>query len=391
MKWIAVLNFLAFCVHSYLAHLHYSLHYNPSPTLSVCNVNAVFNCDAAALSPYSEIFGIPIALVGAIVHLLLACVAMLRSLETMENLEAATSWIFFVSMLTSIVSVGMAVVSVVALSSYCLFCIATYALSFASTVLAFSAWRKLKTSPRLVSYLGEYRAYTVALALTLPTGVLANLIIKKNFNSTKMDVLVQESLMNWQSQKLETLVPLGVEKPSETVATSPAQMVITEYIDYLCPACRASGYVMDHFIKNKTGVKLVVKPYPVDGECNSVFPKRGGVRCSLSLLALCFRNEPERAWRLHSAILEMQPFWTSRPFDDNLKELALRTQEETAALEECLQSEATKADLQILVDEATRLKIEQTPTIYINQKRALNAQVVQILERILQEIKTGPQ
>ncbi len=62
-----------------LAIAGYSFAHNRSfASGSFCTINASFNCDIVNKGPYSELFGVPVALIGVAGYLFLAAAAMMR-------------------------------------------------------------------------------------------------------------------------------------------------------------------------------------------------------------------------------------------------------------------------------------------------------------------------
>src|SRR3990167_9561955 len=73
IHWIFPLSLLGVFLSSYSF-----LHKQGFTSGAFCNINATFNCDVVNQGPYSEMFGIPVALIGIIGYLLLAFAAGLK-------------------------------------------------------------------------------------------------------------------------------------------------------------------------------------------------------------------------------------------------------------------------------------------------------------------------
>src|SRR6185437_1476799 len=56
---------IALCLCIYLVEHHYDLQYGQQNSKSFCSVNSHFDCDSVNISSFSEILGIPVALLGA--------------------------------------------------------------------------------------------------------------------------------------------------------------------------------------------------------------------------------------------------------------------------------------------------------------------------------------
>lgn len=66
LKWFSALNFLAIFITGYLTYLHYK----PSAS-TICKINEYWDCDVVNKSVYSELFGVPVAVLGLLTYLLL--------------------------------------------------------------------------------------------------------------------------------------------------------------------------------------------------------------------------------------------------------------------------------------------------------------------------------
>src|SRR3989338_3456404 len=73
VRWMLLLSFLGVLLSSYSF-----LHKQGFTSGAFCNLNATFNCDVVNQGPYSQIFGIPVALIGIIGYMLLALSAGLK-------------------------------------------------------------------------------------------------------------------------------------------------------------------------------------------------------------------------------------------------------------------------------------------------------------------------
>lgn len=71
LKWFLFFTFLALLATIYLVYLHYE-----NPLNAPCNINSYFNCDAVNKSKYSELFGVPVAVLGLINYIFLLLVGL---------------------------------------------------------------------------------------------------------------------------------------------------------------------------------------------------------------------------------------------------------------------------------------------------------------------------
>ena len=63
-------SLISFCIFSYLTLQHFQVKLGLASGPSICNINSTFNCDVVAASTYSSLFHIPVAVFGAVSHLI---------------------------------------------------------------------------------------------------------------------------------------------------------------------------------------------------------------------------------------------------------------------------------------------------------------------------------
>lgn len=157
--------------------------------------------------------------------------------------------------------------------------------------------------------------------------------------------------------------PPKVVVPSANPFRGPADapVVITEFSDFQCPSCRAVEPTLKEVLAAyPTQVKLVYVNYPLPMH---QFAEKAAVA------ALC-ANEQGKFWDYHDRLFEHQPDWTAggdvRPiFDGYAGELALDHTRFDACVADGRMLPALRAD----IARGTALKIEGTPTLYVNERR----------------------
>lgn len=96
LKFIIFLSFLGILISSYATYHHYST------SVGICNIDNKLSCDIVNRSVYSEIFGIPVALIGIIGYVLIILVSLLLLKENTKDMKrlllALTSFGFLFSL-----------------------------------------------------------------------------------------------------------------------------------------------------------------------------------------------------------------------------------------------------------------------------------------------------
>jgi vitamin-K-epoxide reductase (warfarin-sensitive) len=116
-------------------------HYSSSAT-DYCDLNATFNCDLVNRSTFSELHGIPVALVGLLGYILLFALSL-----------QSHNWATIFRFAAALVGVGFALylayIEAYVLAVWCLLCIGSLAMILTITMLAgIAVWRLRKREPQ---------------------------------------------------------------------------------------------------------------------------------------------------------------------------------------------------------------------------------------------------
>ena len=116
-------------------------HYSSSAT-DYCDLNATFNCDLVNRSTFSELHGIPVALVGLLGYILLFALSLTpRNWATIFRFAAALIGVGF--------ALYLAYIEAYVLAVWCLLCIGSLAMISTITMLAgIALWRLRKREPQ---------------------------------------------------------------------------------------------------------------------------------------------------------------------------------------------------------------------------------------------------
>lgn len=121
-KFILPLSVLGLVSSIYLVMLHFS------PELSdVCKLGESFDCDKVNKSSYSEIFGIPVAILGALYYILITVISSIflfkdKLLSNVNMLDLFNA-LFFITTIGLLFSVYLTYHEAFTLKTYCIFCV----------------------------------------------------------------------------------------------------------------------------------------------------------------------------------------------------------------------------------------------------------------------------
>ena len=256
-------------------YTHYRLLVDPSYH-SFCDVNATVSCTQVYASRFSTVFGIPVALFGAIAFAAAALLAIAGWLARPEVRETVPGYLLVLSTLSLAVVLYLGFTSFVLLKAVCLLCLTTYAAVIGLFLTTAATIRiPMTTLPR--------RAARDVRALTASPLALALLILFTAGAGSTLAVFPREALSataasappaptQTQRSEFERWYASQPRVPL-VVPADGAKVLVVKFNDYECPAC-AQSFLQYRPILAKCdaehpgAVKLVVKDYPLNRDCN---------------------------------------------------------------------------------------------------------------------------
>jgi protein-disulfide isomerase/uncharacterized membrane protein len=385
--FVAFLSTLtAIGLHVYLSLKFYSLKFGVDSS-SACNINDRFNCDIASSSPYAELFGVPIALLGALTNAAILILMLNFFLNSKES-KRAYYFAYLLSAFVAGVSVVMAVISVLFLTSYCPFCIAAYVLSAITfACLLATKDKELKLSNTLPTLFQEHKG-TIFLLLAIPVlGWFINRNINRGYSGDRLDMYIQDALKSWNAKEPVSFdLNRGLAKGAEE-----SKFVIVEFADYLCPHCKHANGPLKTFVRTYPDAKIVFKPYPLDGTCNASPGMKGqgdGVRCRLSFASYCAEKLFKDGFKYHDFIFDNQEFFHGVSKTEEVdKKICSLDESRCAQLTECMGSEEAMNWVKTAAKEGEDAKISGTPTVFVNGKKLDGGQNFMVLKSLYNQIK----
>lgn len=381
-KWYVVAflsSFGSLGFHGYLAVQHFLLKYGLAHEKSVCTLNATFNCDVVAMSPYSVLLGYPLALWGFATHLVLCTLILGAMLGLSANSGRVLRFAQILGALTFAATIVMATISLTLMKAYCLFCIGAYALSILIVIALFAVER-----PRGAE-LGEDFAslatsdrWIAVLFLCIPgLTVFGQAVLKNRFGGDRFQYMVKESITNW---KAAPVVPFDLSKGLRFSGGAEPRFTIVEFADFKCPHCKVAAPTLHGFVASRPDAELVFKAFPLDGGCNPEIQQAGdGLRCKLASLVFCADKLGGKGWPANEWAFENQERTTLESFPSDVSELAKANGLGETELKACIEAPETGALLKDMAAEGGKGKIRGTPAIFVNGRSLEAGQVLEVL------------
>jgi protein-disulfide isomerase/uncharacterized membrane protein len=376
-----VFTLVAIGFHLYLNKHHIDLKLGVGSTSSVCNVSEKLNCDTAASSPYAELFGVPMALLGALTNGLLLVFLLLTRYNLTENSDRAERFTFYISSFILATSVVMGGISLLILKSACPFCMGTYLMSLLTWIVLFIAFRpKMSEFGSDISDIFTTEKWVLWTALSVPIlAFLVNGMTLDSYGYQEIKKTTESSLSTWMAAPAQTFDhQLGLQFQN---GEGEAKVVLVEFADYLCGHCKAAYPALHSFAKSHPDVKLVFKNFPLDGVCNSAITHKGdGKRCELSYAAYCSEKLNKKGWEAHNYIFDHQEEIYTKSADLVVEEICKLTGADCAQMKTCMNSEETHVAIKNMAAEGDKAQISGTPAIFFNGKNLPAGQFLPVLE-----------
>ena len=247
----------------YLAVSHYRI-YTDIGYESFCAISRAINCDTVSQSRYAILGKLPVPVWGIIGYLFLLLLLVIARKADDGN-RRIWALLFTVTLLYSGYSVVLAVISHVYIHSYCIMCIASYAINF---LLLFYAWlirRRFDPDSYLKSLKKDFLCFgnrwRMATTVLLPFAIAGG-------------VLWHSFPAYWQYRPIEVSVKLQTGKTAEGypwIGSENAELVITEFTDYMCFQCnKIHNYLRRLMNRYPEKIKLIHRHFPMDSEFNPI-------------------------------------------------------------------------------------------------------------------------
>jgi protein-disulfide isomerase/uncharacterized membrane protein len=364
---VAVLGFV-FSVYSFLHHLELK---SQGATNAFCNINATFSCDDVARSAYSEIFGIPLGIFGIgyfLGQIVLLLTSALRSNYRADALNAYRG-LCFVGTGASLV---LASLSWFVVGKGCLACIGIYLVTFAQVGLVLGLRSDL---PSVFGWKSFANGLTFA---AIPLGISIGLfnVFRPAPSSFHADVPQGPGTQATEPLALTpTVVPLLVHRSpysglGEDYRQGPddAKVVIVEFADFQCPACRDLHIFMKS-LKQEFGdkIQVVYKNYPLDMKCNKALTRKmHEFSCDAALVARCAGQKGKFALAQDLLFARQREINT-----ENIRKVGREIGLSDAEVTECLDSKDLLAKIQDDIVMGDKVGIDGTPTLFINGNKVV--------------------
>jgi len=362
----ALLAIFALCMMTVSAYLtvHYYKAQFPTEinTGSFCDISRFWNCDHATFSDMSNIFGIPIALLGTAFGFLILLGVFYRSLEKTN---------FFLALLNFLGCIVLFIYSILYLGGLCPGCVIYYLFS-AGIVLIFFFMRVSPDPNKKI--LAGYGFFIILLSMAT---LLYNQSMFRDFEKRLQDFVIHLKNTSTSEENYDLDFSLSLVQSSENFNEAPLR--ITIFSDFQCPFCSLLSKELHKIIsryKGKLNIRYVF--FPLDATCNAnVHTSPHPEACKAALLSYCARKNFSS---IHDELYDMQ---------NGLSDAWLKEKAKSLDMLACYEDQNSMDKVKSMINVAQKFNITAVPTMIINGKKIsglLSAKVlIAILDGFLDE------
>jgi protein-disulfide isomerase/uncharacterized membrane protein len=340
----------------YLVDLHISVNYAGGGDDATCAFGAQFSCAALLKSSLAKVFGIPIAVYGLAFYISVAVVVCLyrflgRHLPSLPTVFLAGA------LAASLYSIFLLVAGKATIGKFCIRCMGLYAVNISLLVTAWLAHpeggkKALSQMHRIFAGPGLW-ATLLVLAIATPS-------IQYTY-ARKVDAAINAQVLKKRSEMTSATQFVEVDPGSSPMrGEKEAKVVIVEWADFQCGYCQQMAFSLKAALNREpTLFRYHFKNFPLTNCSTNV----GEIHrsCAAAIAFNCAKAQG-KPWEMHDTLFENNHALA----DSNLLEYANNIGMDVEVFRACLKAPDAIKALSEDIDLGKKLKLESTPTWYIN-------------------------
>lgn len=358
---LAVLMVIGAGVSADLTYVHYRVTTDLTGEYqSFCNINAAFDCDAVAQSPWGRFLGVPIAFFGMLTYLFCLALVWVRWRNPPGHSPHASIYLLWIAVASVLYSLFLAYICYVEIGTWCIMCMILYAVNFLTLPLAIAVndvplrrhYAAKMADLRWVWSSGLRRAVLVG-------GLLVVVAIVGAYNWH--NELVRQERLTVVMSKLRQL-PSPIAPVGDTWGSPDAKMTIIVFSDYQCPFCKVMEDILEELVEHYPQLRVVRRDFPLDMACNPMVRQPfHGHACAASLLKNC-ADELGKGKEMHRHLLNNQ----RQINDEFLRQSVDAVGLDLTQVESCLAQEDARFRLRQDISAGIEVGLDGTPALVVN-------------------------
>lgn len=354
--WLA-LSLVGLAGAVYLGVIHWQVHNLPGH-VSFCAVSERMNCDTVALSPYSILWGLPLAAWGGLFYLAIGILA----LAALRARRAGFPWGLL--SLAALWAVGLSVylflLSELVIGSFCLVCGSLYLINLGLLAVAATGLRRSCGTWRLAARLRDDVGFLAGKKTASVAAMLAGALLLGGAYAGKSLLYPQRVFAGG----LGDLHAGRTEAGADYLGAAQPRLTIVEFSDYECPFCNTAHEKLRQTLRQNAGwIRLEHRHFPLDGACNPLLHGRSMHRsaCVSARAAIC-AGRAGKFWEMNDALFARRGGLDAGGLTVLAETLGL----DATAFRACLDDPATAQELKRDIEEGIRRRFNGTPSFVVN-------------------------
>ena len=348
-----------------LGYIFYKTNFLTQFAPSFCAVSELIDCDGVAQTSYALSMGIPNAIWGLVLYLVMIMLLFVDKIQTkfkntiFDVFENPRSYIAFLGALSFIISMVLAFISIFKIEKICALCFVTYFINFAIALLANTKGFFLQdTIITIRDFIKGAKKYLI-LFLVVLTAFVSTLVYCQNsliFSPKLKKEKLQKEFFEATKNKYAV--------KGNILGANTAKVVIHVYSDYNCPFCKVV-HLMLHKAAREQNIIVEDVHFPLDTSCNKqIGGTLGGHEnsCIYSKYALAAKKQGY-LWPMADILFYKHPM-NQDELKKYIEEAKLNINFEQ--LQKDAQSEEILEQLQKDIDRTVSKGIMGTPSLEIN-------------------------
>ena len=354
---VMVIGLLGLAAAVSLSVSHYRLFTDPAYS-SFCAISKSINCDTVSQSPYAVLWGVPVAVWGVLAYLSFLLLLLLSRGPSAQH-QRVWTLLFSMALGFSGYSLALAAISTFVIGSYCILCIALYAVNL---LLLFFSWivrRRFNCGP-FFRALGEDLCY-LSPKKPLNAFVLAGLLAVIAGGKT-----VYPAYWLFNPEPLPARIATGVTPEGRPwIGAAIPALEIVEFADYQCFQCKKMYYhLRDLIAKYPEKIRLVHAHYPMDHEFNPIVKEPFHIGSGKMALLTVYAAAEGKFWEVHDLLYQ----WAGNRQEIDLHDLASRAGLPADRLAEAIENRGFREKLAADIRYGMRHSVQATPSYLIEGK-----------------------
>jgi protein-disulfide isomerase len=340
------------------------------------------SCKQVAESKYSAfeipVIGIiPVALLGFTYYGFMAYLFFLNYKEKEEtNSELFLSFLFFASLFGIFMDLILFSISVFLIKTICVFCALTYLISILNFIIIYLQVRAMKEKNHFANITKTLKTNSLNYLIIFLVFFSCGKGIGNFYNSdTKNNQIPLDSAgeNSFLKQKIEEYNKRPDVKINLTEApfsgNKSAPVVIVKYADFNCGHCMHTSQILKQVkAEFPNDVVIYYKNFPLDGNCNYLVERKSPTAssCVAATAALCANKQNKFNEMYHLLYDDLEKGTNHSAMSVLL--LAEKLSLKLDQFKTCMSSNDVKDFINREVKEGDVLKIQSTPSLFVNNK-----------------------